>query len=540
MSSEYSIGLPEVFPQREVKVSEEPHLYETFSEDGGVVVEKTDYLLDKAPISEIREVVGLNNGREVIFKEGTDFELAPLIRERQDTLTYRRLEDEYTLTNQPDETSLGLISDSGETFTEDVDFELVERTIKWLPSGDEPNNRETFSATYTVTFEKSVIQWNPDERTPDFGTVFNVTYVSTSVLGRYTESADEQLEIAEESLDDVISSRFLTQASGDELDEIGELFGSIGNRLDRNDQEYRTFLRSVVQSFTSRGTKTGIKLAISATTGIKIENISIVENLQENTYRVVILPKTAVKVSTIERVAEIADPSGVAQSVTTFDIEQDSVSVNDQPEVKEAVTVQPDLFSSLDDALIDPNVTELTERLSVADAPKVNDNLSSTLDDALVGDTVENIETTGKNTDFWEDKQGTENTNWGFFEWTEIIDLSISAPSDGAKSADTLLINPNKFASSDTSQSEDAFEIDANAFLSEDSSQSNDKASVDANAFAQTDNNAIDDAASAIPEGDARTVEGGGSSDNVAKADATLVGWNTNDWGAPNWTVEHN
>lgn len=251
--------------------------------------------------------------------------------------------DEYTLDKAPIEqlqSVVGTVNESsGFEFTKGVDYEL------------------------SADAERLV--WLSGER-PDAGSYFAVTYRAESVIGRYAESSDEQFANIEDELISITQEKFLgtlesgqseedfENAQGQKLDEIGKLFGPIiGDRRERSDTQYRIYLKSVVQSFISRGTKQGIKLAVSAATDVPIEDITINENFQNSEYGVVVQPNTPVRGSVIEEIAEIADPSGVDQVRTRFTIDIDVVGVSDQIlPVGQTIDVSADTVTS-DDAFVD-------------------------------------------------------------------------------------------------------------------------------------------------------------------------------------------
>jgi len=250
----HDIELPEIFPLEEIRVEEEPHLFEVFQGDSSPLP-KTEYTIDKAPIIEIEEITGTVNGRsDYVFEKGTDYELS---------------------------------SDNND------------------------------------------VVWLNGER-PDAGTNFFVTYLTDSIISRYVESGSEEFDTVDEKIIEATKNKFVGQAEGKELDEIGKLFGqTIGKRRGRTDTQYRIYLQSVVQSFVSRGTKTGIKLAISAATEVPVADITINENFETNKYEVIVIPNTAVRVSLLEEISDIADPSGIEQIRTRFPI-FDEMGVSDR------------------------------------------------------------------------------------------------------------------------------------------------------------------------------------------------------------------
>lgn len=223
--------------------------------------------------------------------------------------------------------------------------------------------RGVFDGTNTV-FEKSVdyelssdrerIVWLDAGVSPDPGTIFEVDYRSESVLGRYIEAHTDELDTVEKELNELQDAKFVDTASGTDLDEVGKIFGTLGRRLGRDDTEYRIFLKSVVQSFVSRGTKNDIKTALSAATDVPLADISINENFADNSYEVNILAATPITGSLVEQVSEIADPSGVEQSRTRFTIPADEMQINDAVNFSFGTSVDGGSLGSNDGVVVPP------------------------------------------------------------------------------------------------------------------------------------------------------------------------------------------
>lgn len=219
---------------------------------------------------------------------------------------------------------------------------------------------------YELSADAEDILWLNGDR-PDAGTRFAVTYRTASIMGRYIGSADEELDDIEEKIIDATQGKFVREAEGRELDELGSLFGDIiGKRRDRNDTQYRIYLQSVVQSFISRGTKTGIKLAVSAATNVPIEDITIEENFEKNEYGVIVIPNTPVTVSLVETIADIADPSGVSLVRTRFPLFED-LGINDRNRLNDNGAATSDTLFSDDTVTIPPSATNITDSLASDD-----------------------------------------------------------------------------------------------------------------------------------------------------------------------------
>lgn len=268
MSSEYMPDFPPIFPDSDIQVSREDHFYETTKSDSGEILEVTEYTLDKAPVQNIVEVVGVHDGQTQVFSNGIDYDL----------------------------------SEDG-----------------------------------------TQIVWLDGQNHPDPGSTFYVTYNAESILSRYIRSSSEEFDHIDEALHEVIESKFIGNAEGEELDRIGAMFGELGKRQGREDPRYRTYLSSIVQSFVSRGTPSGIISAVAAATGIDQEYFSIEENFDDNSYEIVMEPREPVSTSIIEEVVEIADPSGVSHALTRFDIESQPTTANDDA----TFTISQSYFDSM-------------------------------------------------------------------------------------------------------------------------------------------------------------------------------------------------
>jgi hypothetical protein len=297
--------LPRVFPRREVRVTDERHLYRVFQTQSKPKP-KHEYVLDKAPVLAVEQVVATVNGTKKELAEGTD---------------------------------------------------------------------------YTIGSDNETIDFSVGGQKPDAGTEFAVTYVANSIISRYTTSFDDEISETVDGLDEIRDTKSPNTASEDELDEIGRIFGILGKRRGRDDDEYRAFIKSIVQSFGGRGTVSGIKFAISAATGVEPDNIIVEEDFQSNSYNIIILPSNPLDSSIISRVADIADPSAVELELIKFSPEVDTATIADTADY---------YFSSL------------------------------TYSDALDGgDSVSDIRTRSINSARWEPQTATHEVRWDFFEWTD-------------------------------------------------------------------------------------------------------------------------
>jgi hypothetical protein len=234
--------MPDVLPEDDIVVTEEPHEFTVLEYDTGDSSTKHRYQLDKAPIKNVRTITGTVDGNTYTFQKNIDY---LVIDVNQD--------------GQPD----------------------------------------------TIDFSLGGV--NPDDNTE-----FYVTYVAESIVSRYIASYEDEVSTTDDKIDEVITSRQVDNASGTDLDRIGALFGELGRRRGRPDGEYRTFIKSIVQSFNGRGTIPGLKFAIAAGIGTDPENVVIDEDFEEVGYTITIEnTDSGFLTKAINDLAQLADPSGV-------------------------------------------------------------------------------------------------------------------------------------------------------------------------------------------------------------------------------------
>lgn len=283
-------------------------------------------------------------------------------------------EDEYTLDKAP-----------------------IDRIIEVTGTVDDQSY--TFSAEddYYLSDDKTKLVWRDDaEDRPDAGTRFAVTYRAESLISRFLDTVELELGLADEKIVDSIEPKFIgykddnrdePYATGEELDRIGKLFGDIGKRRGRKDSQYRIYLETVVESFTSRGTVQDIKDAISLATDVPNEDITVEEDFENNEYRVIVVPQTPVTGSLLEDVAQLADPSGVEFVSTIFTIEPEEIGIDD------TITVRQQ-----SEAIV-------SDQISINDNTSVTINDAETTDSVRVDDTIEtpSVRSVGWNTNSWGD-----------------------------------------------------------------------------------------------------------------------------------------
>jgi len=340
-----------------------------------------------------------------------------------------------------------------------------------------------------------------------------------SVIKRYLDGYSDESNDFGEELEDIRNSRFVDKAVGGDLDEIGKQYGAIGKRAGRDDESYRAYLKSLVQVFRFRGTVPGIKSAVAA--GLDInpgleetpgqDDIEIFEHFNDEPassdpekfleYSIELYDWTPHEVGTVTELAGLSDASVSRLRKIEYKPAFEEVQSDDTAGISEGFSLS-DGSSTDDDRFIDNNLFSEDEQSAVDDALIVDANRSAVVEGSAAADTISEVAATNKNAHFWDGGQDTDVTSWGLFEWTEIVDVSVTSPTDTAASGDTFTINKNKLAVSDSSSANDAI----NTILS--------------------------------PDG--FVAEGAGLGDSVTGVSFASITWNDNDWESFNWASEHN
>jgi len=216
----------------------------------------------------------------------------------------------------------------------------------------------------------------------------------------------------------------IVQRDSSDLDRIGAFFGELGKRRGRSDDEYTTFLRSIVQSFTGRGTVDGIKFAVASALDVEPEKIIIDENFVTNEYEVRLEdPFPPHELVTLTELADLADPSGVEFGTITYDIAAEQVDATDSVSV--TAGQQVDEETSIDDTVgVNPNLTTIDEQMQADDAVFVNPNLTTTTDEVQADDAaaVDPNKTTVADDTTTNDTIATEETivEWDTGSWDDM------------------------------------------------------------------------------------------------------------------------
>lgn len=132
------------------------------------------------------------------------------------------------------------------------------------------------------------------------------------VITRYIDAHEEEFGGIDGAMSYTQLSHYVQEAEGDDLDRVGRLFGALGERGDRDRDEYQTYLSNLINSFNARGTVSGLRFAVAAAASTQPENVVIEEDFLNNEYELSITDtETSFLSSSINELAALADPSGV-------------------------------------------------------------------------------------------------------------------------------------------------------------------------------------------------------------------------------------
>ena len=146
----------------------------------------------------------------------------------------------------------------------------------------------------------------------DSGSILRVEYYTEPNIQKYTEPLNDDIESVGANIDTVIQNKSVETADSSGLERIGDQFGDLGSRSGRSNEEYRAYLRSLVPTFTARGTKDDIKIAVASVTGVDKDQITISEDTEQVGFQVLIDADTVIEgASELSRVIGLASPSGV-------------------------------------------------------------------------------------------------------------------------------------------------------------------------------------------------------------------------------------
>jgi len=232
---------------------------------------------------------------DILPTDAITVEDEPFEFEVRETSGTRSVTRQYTPSKAPFDRVVeitGVVNGVETTFTRGTDYELVD------DDGD-------------GSFERIV--WPTDQGTqPDDNTTFFVTYQAESILSRYVGAFDDDLETAQQQFEETIDAKQVDSATRGQLIALSQFFGELGRPRGRSTNDYRVFLRSLVQAFDGRGTSEDVRFAIG--TGLRVDpdtDVRLREDFATTTYQVELFDWTAHKTGTIRQLADLSDPAGV-------------------------------------------------------------------------------------------------------------------------------------------------------------------------------------------------------------------------------------
>jgi hypothetical protein len=134
---------------------------------------------------------------------------------------------------------------------------------------------------------------------------------STNV-GKWADAHQIELDDVDADIDELVDSHQILNAPGDELDRLGDFFGTLGNRRGRSNPEYRQALLALYLAAVSTGRAKDVRAAIAAATLVEKKAIAVPEDTTELEYDIIIGDwKREHRLSQIAEAADIADASVV-------------------------------------------------------------------------------------------------------------------------------------------------------------------------------------------------------------------------------------
>lgn len=258
---------------------------------------------------------------------------------------------------------------SGTKSTGVVQFEVVEDSITTIEKGTvvgtQPNDNGDFlkfetTETIEVSSSSSSTFWGNAWDTinwalpPSQNTISTEAKIVAKGVGSEYNVEANTITYLPETSPGVVSVNNQKPTDGGvttDLDQIGELFGPLGERGERTDSQYKSYLQSIVPAFNGRGTVPSIKSVVSIGVSVDNSDVSIDEHFQDLEYTIVLSDWEKHAVSTVEELADLSDASVSKLRKTSYreyDVSQSSDEV--------AVTVESDSTNS-DTAKVDDSVT---------------------------------------------------------------------------------------------------------------------------------------------------------------------------------------
>lgn len=190
-------------------------------------------------------------------------------------------------------------------------------------------------------------------------------------LRRFVDAHDEQLLEIDDDIIDAVASHQIDNASDQELDQIGRIFGSLGRRRDRSDDSvYRAYLKSLVQSFSGRGTVPGVRFAVAAGLNTQADQIGLEEHYDDLEYSIVLDDWGPHSGRSLEELAELSDASVSRLRTIRYTFDPQPVAINDPIEIG-------DDFTADDESVI-------TDTLSIYESIELVDNVLEAVDSYVV------------------------------------------------------------------------------------------------------------------------------------------------------------
>ena len=254
----------------------------------------------------------------------------------------------------------------------------IKRIVEVVAVVDGGQKELTQGKDFVLENDSTVIFNNTDNR-PDLGTNFEITYTAESILSRYIDSIEEQTEYesdkigidAEEgTINGVTASKYISTADSDSLDEIGKLFGDLGRRAGRSTERYREYLQSIARVYTGSGRKSNV--AEAAATVVSDESNSVDPDsigfrewfdddllaseipFDEYEYDIRFNDFEDHRISLIDDVIDIADPSGVRLRTLIYVIDDEDGDYIEGPQPDLSKWDGIDSYDAFDDDFISP------------------------------------------------------------------------------------------------------------------------------------------------------------------------------------------
>lgn len=228
----------------------------------------------------------------------------------------------------------------------------IDRVVSVETKVDESSATLEGGVDYRVSNDNNRIEFIDGGKKPDPDATITVEYIADSVMGRILDSIEGETEEIESNIEFARKQKNIETASGDSLDRIGKLFGAIGNRVRRDDEDYRQYLKGLGKAYDSQGTKSSVGDAAAVVVSSPENNITresidfkeyfnrenhdvdYFEGIFDNEeYSVKINEFTEHSVSQLSTVLEVTDPSGVRFVGPIYNAADDNPEFTEGPAV---------------------------------------------------------------------------------------------------------------------------------------------------------------------------------------------------------------